>query len=179
MSAVAARHAAGDQIDAAMILARTDFVSVLRASHRAGQRLASSNWLDVISVALAGLHPPFRFVHAEDEKPQGERVFGDEGDPQNVGEIRPLEEKPEAVDPIDHSGKHHQQAEQPRQELRLENERPNQRAEYAKEYQANAEAIGPEPDRCARERLSLLSVKGVEVFRERECDLEARDNCTN
>ena len=29
ISAVAARHAAGDQIDAAMIFARTDFVSVL------------------------------------------------------------------------------------------------------------------------------------------------------
>src|SRR6266487_6860461 len=123
-----------------------------------------------LSVALAGLRPPFRSVHAKDEKPQGERVFGDEGDPQNVGDLRPLEEKPEAVDPIGYSGKHHQDAEKPRQELRLENERPNQRAEYAKEHQADAKAIGPEPDRRARERLSLLSVKGVEIFRERECD---------
>src|SRR5216110_1068220 len=122
-----------------------------------------------LSVALAGLRSPFRFVH-ENEKPQGERVFGDEGDPYNVGDLRPLEEKPEAVDPIGHSGKHHQQAEQPRQELRLENERPNQSTEYAKEHQTDAEAIGPEPDWGARERLSLWSVKGVEIFREGECD---------
>src|SRR6267154_6222674 len=92
------------------------------------------------------------------------------GDPQNVGDLRPLEEKPQAVDPIGHSDKHHQHAEKPRQELRLENKRPNQRAEYAKEHQADTKAIGPEPDRRARQRLSLLSVKGFEIFRERDCD---------
>src|SRR6266446_1924150 len=43
----------------------------------------------------------------------------------NIGDLRPLEEKPEAVDPIGHSGKHHQQAEKPGQELRLESERSN------------------------------------------------------
>ena len=94
----------------------------------------------------------------------------DEGDPQNVGDFRPLEEKPEAVDPVGYAGKRHQRAEKPGQELRLENERPDQCAEYAKEQQADAKAIGPESDRRTRERLSLLSVKGVEILRERECD---------
>ena len=91
-------------------------------------------WLDVIYFALPGLRPPFRFVHAKDEKPQGEGVFGDERNPQNVGDIRPLEKKPEAVDPISYSGKHHQHAEKPWQKFRLENERPGQRTEYAKEH---------------------------------------------
>ena len=35
------------------------------------------------------------------------------GAKQNVGDLQPLEEKPEAVDPIGHSRKHHQHAEKP------------------------------------------------------------------
>jgi len=35
-------HRIGNQIDATMIFARADFVNVLRASHRTGERLAGA-----------------------------------------------------------------------------------------------------------------------------------------
>jgi hypothetical protein len=38
----------GDQIDAAFIFARPDFVSVLRASHHAGPSVRFSDWLDPV-----------------------------------------------------------------------------------------------------------------------------------
>src|SRR6266513_6148459 len=116
-----------------------------------GPLASSIGWMS-LSVALAGLRPPFRLVHADNKEPQGQRQFGDERNPLKIRD-RQCEEELEAVDPVSHAGDDHQQAENWRKKLRPKDEKSNQRAEHAEERQAHAEGIAEHPYRTARKGL--------------------------